>query len=105
MLTGYSAFPLQLASWIGFGCTLLGIALLCYVLARALLEGGAPPGFPFLASMVALFSGAQLFSLGILGEYLARVHSRTMDRPAYTVKAETAAESAPSARAASPTHR
>ena len=89
MLTGFTTFPLQLASLIGFACTLLGVALLLYVLARALFEGGAPPGFPFLASMVALFSGAQLFALGILGEYLARMHSRTMDRPAYTLQAET----------------
>jgi undecaprenyl-phosphate 4-deoxy-4-formamido-L-arabinose transferase len=95
MLTGFSTFPLQLASLIGFGCTLLGIALLLYVLARALFEGGAPAGFPFLASMVALFSGAQLFALGILGEYLARMHSRTMDRPAYTVQAETTPRPAP----------
>ena len=86
MMTGFSTFPLQIASLVGFACTLLGIVLLVYVLARTLLEGTAPPGFPFLASMVALFSGAQLFALGILGEYLARMHSRSMDRPAYTVK-------------------
>jgi undecaprenyl-phosphate 4-deoxy-4-formamido-L-arabinose transferase len=89
MMTGFSTFPLQLASLVGFICTLLGIALLIYVLARTFLEGGAPEGFPFLASMIALFSGAQLFALGILGEYLARMHSRSMDRPAYVVRAGT----------------
>jgi undecaprenyl-phosphate 4-deoxy-4-formamido-L-arabinose transferase len=47
------------------------------------------PGFPFLASLIALFSGAQLFALGIIGEYLARVHFRTMDRPPYAVRAMT----------------
>ena len=41
------------------------------------------PGFPFLASVIAIFSGAQLFALGIIGEYLARMHFRTMDRPTY----------------------
>jgi undecaprenyl-phosphate 4-deoxy-4-formamido-L-arabinose transferase len=89
MMTGFSTFPLQLASLVGFGCTLLGLALLIYVLARTLLEGGAPAGFPFLASMIALFSGAQLFALGILGEYLARMHMRTMDRPPYVVRSGT----------------
>ena len=49
------------------------------------------PGFAFLASIVALFSGAQLFALGIIGEYLARMHFRTMDRPSYLVS-ETAGE-------------
>jgi undecaprenyl-phosphate 4-deoxy-4-formamido-L-arabinose transferase len=44
-------------------------------------------GFPFLASIIAIFSGAQLFALGIFGEYLSRIHFRTMDRPAYIVGA------------------
>jgi undecaprenyl-phosphate 4-deoxy-4-formamido-L-arabinose transferase len=44
------------------------------------------PGFPFLASIIAIFSGAQLFALGIIGEYLARVHTRTLDRPSYVVR-------------------
>ena len=43
-------------------------------------------GFPFLASIIAIFSGAQLFALGIIGEYLARMHFRSMDKPPYTVR-------------------
>jgi hypothetical protein len=50
------------------------------------------PGFPFLASIIALFSGAQLFALGIIGEYLARMHFRMMDRPSYVVREVAAAE-------------
>jgi undecaprenyl-phosphate 4-deoxy-4-formamido-L-arabinose transferase len=56
-----------------------------------MLEGGSVPGFPFLASALAIFSGAQLFTLGIIGEYVARIHFRTMDRPAYAVRRTTAA--------------
>jgi undecaprenyl-phosphate 4-deoxy-4-formamido-L-arabinose transferase len=41
-----------------------------------------------LASIVAIFSGVQLFALGIIGEYLARMHLRTMDRPPYVVGEE-----------------
>jgi undecaprenyl-phosphate 4-deoxy-4-formamido-L-arabinose transferase len=44
------------------------------------------PGFPFLASIIAIFSGAQLFALGVIGEYLARMHFRTMNRPVYFVR-------------------
>ncbi len=44
------------------------------------------PGFPFLASIIVIFSGAQLFALGIMGEYLARVHFRMMDRPPYVIE-------------------
>ena len=53
-----------------------------------MIDGSAMPGFPFLASIIAIFSGVQLFALGIIGEYLARIHFRSMDRPAYVV-AET----------------
>jgi undecaprenyl-phosphate 4-deoxy-4-formamido-L-arabinose transferase len=44
------------------------------------------PGFPFLASIISIFSGAQLFALGVIGEYLARMHFRTMNRPVYVVR-------------------
>jgi undecaprenyl-phosphate 4-deoxy-4-formamido-L-arabinose transferase len=86
MMTGFSTLPLQMASIIGFGFTLVGILALFYVLARYVLEGGSVPGFPFLASMIAIFSGAQLFALGVFGEYLARMHFRMMDRPSYAVR-------------------
>ncbi|MEO8367822.1 MAG: glycosyltransferase family 2 protein [Candidatus Solibacter sp.] len=89
MMTGFSTLPLQLASLIGFVCTFLGLALFVYVLTRYFVEGGSVPGFPFLASAIAIFSGAQLFALGIIGEYLARMHFRMMDRPAYAVLSET----------------
>jgi glycosyltransferase involved in cell wall biosynthesis len=87
MMTGFSTLPLQLASVVGFGFTLFGLLLLVYVIGRYLIEGGSVPGFPFLASTIALFSGAQLFALGIIGEYLARMHFRIMDRPPYVVRA------------------
>lgn len=87
MMTGFSTWPLRLASLVGFGFTLFGFGVLAYVLGRLFLQGAAVPGFAFLASVIAIFSGAQLFSLGIIGEYLARMYARTMDRPAYVVRA------------------
>lgn len=86
MMTGFTIWPLQLASLIGFFFTLFGIGVLILVIGRALVGGGGVPGFPFLASVIAIFSGAQLFALGIIGEYLARVHARVMERPPYTVR-------------------
>jgi undecaprenyl-phosphate 4-deoxy-4-formamido-L-arabinose transferase len=83
MLTGFSVWPLRIASLVGFGFTLFGVGVLLYVLIRYLIQGSTVAGFPFLASVVAIFSGAQLFALGILGEYLARLHFRMMDRPTY----------------------
>jgi glycosyltransferase involved in cell wall biosynthesis len=94
MMTGFSTWPLRLASLIGFGFTLFGLAVLAYVLGRFIILGYSVPGFPFLASIIAIFSGAQLFTLGIIGEYLARMFARTMDRPVYVVRStvESAAE-------------
>jgi len=97
MLTGFSTVPLQLASGMGFVLTLFGIGLLVHVLARYFLEGTAPPGFYFLASIITIFSGAQLFGLGIIGEYLARIHMRNMGRPAYVAR-----DNAPDRRSGTP---
>ncbi len=89
MLTGFGTFPLQLASLTGFVFMLFGAAIFVYVLASYALRGAPVAGFPFLASMVAVFSGAQMFAIGIIGEYLARIHFRMMDRPTYVVRATT----------------
>lgn len=89
MMTGFSVLPLQLASIIGFAFAFVGILVLSFVLGRYLLEGSPVPGFPFLASIIAIFSGAQLFALGIIGEYLARMHFHAMAHPAYIVRATT----------------
>jgi undecaprenyl-phosphate 4-deoxy-4-formamido-L-arabinose transferase len=91
ILTGYSTAPLRLASSVGFLFTLFGLGVLAYVLGRYLITGGSVPGFPFLASAIAIFSGAQLFALGIMGEYLARIFNRSVERPVYVVKETTTA--------------
>jgi glycosyltransferase involved in cell wall biosynthesis len=85
MATGFSTLPLQIASIVGFIFTILGFLILLYVIGRVVVQGSAVPGFPFLAATVAIFSGAQLFSLGIIGEYIARIHSNAMNRPSYRV--------------------
>ena len=85
MMTGFSTAPLQLGSLIGFACTLFGLGIFVYVVGRYFYQGSVP-GFPFLASIIAIFSGAQLFALGVMGEYLARMHFRTMNRPVYAIR-------------------
>ncbi|MBW4438735.1 MAG: glycosyltransferase family 2 protein [Pleurocapsa minor GSE-CHR-MK-17-07R] len=89
MITGFSIVPLQIASILGFVLALFGLLILLYVVGRYFIDGGVVPGFPFLASIIAIFSGAQLFALGIIGEYIARIYFRTMDRPPYTVRGRT----------------
>jgi glycosyltransferase involved in cell wall biosynthesis len=94
LVTGFSTLPLQISSFIGFVLVLFGVAILAYVGVNFLINGSAVPGFAFLASVIAIFSGAQLFALGVIGEYLARMHFRTMDRPTYLVSETVACDGA-----------
>ena len=96
MMTGFSVLPLQLASMLGFLVALFGGIVLVYVIGRYIVQGGSVPGFPFLASTIAIFSGVQLFALGIIGEYLARMHFRMMDKPPYVIREEIIPEHVPS---------
>ena len=92
MMTGFSVLPLQLASLMGFCFALFGLLVLVYVLGRYLIQGGSVPGFPFLASTIAIFSGVQLLSLGIIGEYLSRMHFRIMEKPTYAIRQQVYSE-------------
>jgi glycosyltransferase involved in cell wall biosynthesis len=84
ILTGFSTIPLRFASITGFGFTILGLIGSLYVLSQYL-TAGSVPGFPFLASVILIYGGVQMFALGLIGEYLARVFDRSMDRPPYVI--------------------
>jgi len=83
--TGYSAVPLQIALTLGLATAAFGVAVLAYVLIRFAVSGTSVAGFPFLASIIAIFSGVQLLTLGVIGEYLARMHFRIMRKPTYVM--------------------
>ena len=89
VLTGFSTRPLRAATLVGIATMVFGVAVLAYVTGYYVVQGGDVPGFPFLASIIAIFAGAQLLSLGMIGEYLARMHTKIMDRPTYAIREET----------------
>ncbi len=89
MITGFSALPLQFASFLGFGFTIFGFGILIYVIGRYFIIGDHVAGFPFLASIVSIFSGVQLFAIGIIGEYIAKVYFSTLNHPIYVIKQQT----------------
>jgi undecaprenyl-phosphate 4-deoxy-4-formamido-L-arabinose transferase len=88
VLTSYTTVPLRLASLVGFFFTLFGFSVLVYVVTIYFTEGSVV-GFPFLSSIIAIFSGVQLFTLGIFGEYLARLFERSSGRKSYTIRRTT----------------
>lgn len=86
MLTGFSTVPLQIASLLGFVFMIFGFILFLRVMVGFLYHGGVVPGFTFMASILTIFSGVQLFVLGIIGEYLARIHFRSFNKPNYVIR-------------------
>ena len=83
--TGYSTAPLRAATGLGLLTVLLSIGVLVWVVGHPLVTGESVPGFPFLAATIAIFSGTQLIVLGVLGQYLGRMHFRVMNKPTYTI--------------------
>lgn len=88
MITGYGTLPLKIVTWIGVACSIFGVVLLVSVLYGFFVGTTEIAGFTTLASMIAIFSGAQMLSLGIIGEYLGRLHFRSMQRPMYLVRVD-----------------
>lgn len=84
-VTGFSYFPLQLATYVGFGAALLSILLIpVVIIIRALTEFELAGQATTLVAVLFL-GGVQLISLGILGEYLGRVYDEVKGRPLYVV--------------------
>jgi len=84
-LTSFSTFPLRL--WVTVGALISGCSLLYagFILARTMLRGTDVPGWATLAVAVSFLGGIQLLSIGILGEYVARIFTEVKGRPNYVV--------------------
>lgn len=85
LLVGYSVAPLRFASFLGLLACLFAIVLGAWVLFARLFFGTAPEGFAFIAISVAFFSGVQLITLGVMGEYLGRLYFSQLGKPQYLV--------------------
>jgi len=85
-LVGFSRYPLQLISIVGM--TFSGLGFLFALIYGALKLGGVPfpIGNPTIVIVVAFFSGIQLFSLGVIGEYVGRIYDETRDRPKFIIE-------------------
>lgn len=90
-LTSFSAAPLQL--WIGIGALISFIALVYggYVIVDTVFHGNAVSGWPTLTVALMLFSGIQLLSIGILGEYIGRIFTEVKKRPLYIIAEDLSA--------------
>ena len=85
-LFSFSTAPLRLWSYVGGSLAFLAFLYMLFIIIRVLVLGVDTPGYASLISVVLFLGGIQLLSLGIIGEYLARMYYRLMDRPSYVVK-------------------
>ena len=101
-ITGYTVVPLKVATYLGL---LIAAASGIYgtaIIVRTVLFGSDVPGYPSLLTVVLFLGGAQLMTLGIIGEYLGRIFNETKRRPLYLVEAYRPPSRAPAAPAALP---
>jgi glycosyltransferase involved in cell wall biosynthesis len=87
-LTSFSTIPLKVWSWLGLLISMLAFGYVLWFLIKTSIFGIDVPGFPTLAVSIMFFAGVQLISLGVLGEYLARVYEEVKARPLYIVAEE-----------------
>jgi glycosyltransferase involved in cell wall biosynthesis len=84
-LMSFSSIPLKVWTYVGLAISCLALGMAVYFWARTMLFGVDTPGFPTLVVSIAFFSGVQLISLGVLGEYVARIFNEVKGRPLYLV--------------------
>ena len=87
-IVGFSTAPLVFSSFIGLLFCVLSFVGIVFVAARAILFGDPVAGWPSMICVILLMGGLQLFSLGVLGEYLAKMYIEAKDRPVYVIAEE-----------------
>ncbi len=85
-MTSYTTMPLRIATIIGGIVSGTAIMYLCYILVRTLTVGEPVVGFPTLMVTILFLGGITLFTLGIIGEYIARIFNETKSRPGYFIR-------------------
>ena len=86
LFTNFSLLPLQLVSAVGFLVACCGILAAGFYLLRYLMADITVPGFASLIIAILVMGGLQLLSLGMIGEYLGRLHLNVNRKPQYTVR-------------------
>lgn len=84
-IIAFSTAPLIISSVFGILCCILAIILLFVIVIKTLVFGDPIAGWPSMVCIIVLFSGLQMFFIGILGQYLAKTYMETKKRPIYLI--------------------
>ncbi|KAF1306201.1 glycosyltransferase family 2 protein [Candidatus Enterococcus willemsii] len=85
-ITSYTTAPLKISMFFGFLVSFVAFIYMIYVLIKTLIYGADTSGFPSIVIIMLFLGGCQLISIGILGEYLARIFNETKGRPLYFIE-------------------
>jgi glycosyltransferase involved in cell wall biosynthesis len=88
-ITSFTVMPLKVATYLGLAIALLAAIYLLEVIVRTIIFGNTVAGYPSLMAVVLFMGGAQLVTLGLIGEYLGRVFNEAKRRPLYFVERYT----------------
>jgi chromate transport protein ChrA len=84
-ITSFSTVPVRFVAWLGFVLVGFCLVVLAWALYTRFFTDQATPGWTSLLVVVLLLGGVQLLSLGILGQYVARIFEEAKQRPLYFV--------------------
>ena len=87
-IVNFSQMPLSISSWFGMGMTAVSFLMLLFIILRKLIFGDPVAGWASTACIIIFVGGIQLFCLGIMGQYVAKIYMESKHRPHYIV-AET----------------
>ena len=85
-IVAFSTVPLAIASIIGILFFLVSLVMIAFIIVRTLTVGDPVAGWPSLVCIIFFVSGVQLFSMGIIGQYLSKLYLEVKGRPVYIVK-------------------
>jgi glycosyltransferase involved in cell wall biosynthesis len=82
-ITSFTTEPLRLATILGFIISIIAFLYLIFIIFKTIFIGESVHGFPTLIVVILFLGGVQLLTIGIIGEYIARIFNETKNRPIY----------------------
>ena len=85
-IIGFSIVPLQIATYCGFGFSLLGIVLAIFAIVRKIIRPVTAIGWPSMMAATCFFAGVNLLFMGLIGEYIGRIFLGISNNPQFVVR-------------------
>lgn len=85
-IVAFSTTPLSVAALLGMLFCVIAFIMILIIITKTLIWGDPVAGYPSMVCIIFLLSGVQLFTIGILGQYIAKTYMETKNRPQYIVR-------------------